>query len=667
MHYPTHRLSRRLAACFALVGAATFAAAIPSASASLPRDWHFASGKDFATGDLDGLALHEESGLTVAPGLSRVNVDAELIHCWARDGRKVWLGTGLSAKVFVLEGGKVREVGKLPGALVGSLAPDGKGGVYAGTVGRGKIMHVNSRGVVTEVVKLDGVRHIWALVLKGGTLYAGTGRGGGVFAVDPAAKTAKLYAETGAEHVMTLIADGDALVAGTSDAATLVRITGENQAVAIAGFPGAEVRSVVRHGKALYASVNGGKSARSLATLRPTRRRPGGLSKTPLRRKKRVRKRVSGGKGAVWVRHDDGRIGRVFVSPEGMLTQLGAAGQGIVAGAARGGRVVIGDLQGGVVSLFDLDETQVLGVEMGPKGPRTLFTGKGAAVYTVGGVAKNPTFTTEVLRETGVSRWGRIAVGGAGKLIVETRSGYSNPPSDTWSKWQPLANERSQSPAATYLQVRVRFASPDARLWELRVFRRPFNRRPDITRVTIKPNPKTKTLRVNWSARDPDGGKLGYVLTYRKRGSKQWIMLHDRFYTKTSMTLSPRDMPDGWYELRVMATDALTNAPSEALSSAKISAPFLVDQGRPDVTAQVRDGVLTGVAADRASNVVRVVVSFDGEPPVLTRCGDGLCDAKQEAFELKLPPDLLKGRHTLLIQATDEAGNTGVQRLVIGG
>ena len=348
------------------------------------------------------------------------------------------------------------------------------------------------------------------------------------------------------------------------------------------------------------------------------------------------------------------------------MTQIGAAGQGVVAGSAKGGRVVIAGLAGRVQTLFDLDEAQVIGVEMGPKGPRTLFTGKSAAVYRVGGAAKKPTYTTEVLRETGVTRWGRVAVEGSGQLVVETRSGFSNPPSDTWSPWQPLANERSQSPAATYLQVRVRFTSPDARLWSLRIFRRPFNRAPLLQRVQLKRNTKNKTLRLSWRAIDPDGGKLAYVVTYRKRGTSQWLMLHDRFYTKTSMTLSPRDMPDGWYEVRVMVTDALSNPPSETLRTAIISKPFLVDQGRPDISAQVRDCMLSGVAADSVSNIVRVVVSFDGEPAVLARCGDQICDGKQEAFELKLPPDLLKGRHTLLIQAIDEAGNTGVQRLVIG-
>ncbi len=374
-----------------------------------------------------------------------------------------------------------------------------------------------------------------------------------------------------------------------------------------------------------------------------------------------------GGKGAVWVRHDDGQLYQLFGSPVGLLSQIGTSGRGITVGAARGGRVLVGDLQGDVTTLFDLDEGAVLGVEMGPKGPVTLFTGRSAAVYRVGGPSKRAAFTSEVLRASGVARWGRLEALGEGKLQIETRSGFSNPANDTWSAWQPLQSERIQSPAATMLQVRVTLLSPDARLRELHVHRRLLNRQPMIERLEVKYEDKAKVYRVNWGARDPDGDKLGYVVTYRRRGTAQWLILHDRFYDKTSLGLSPKDMPDGWYEIRVEASDAQSNTPPESHVTARISKPFLVDQGRPTVVAEVKDGVLTGVATDATSRIVRVEVSFDGEPSVLCGAADGVFDGAQEAFELKLPPDLLKGNHTLLVQATDEAGNVGVTRVVVGG
>ncbi len=637
--------------------------------ASTPRAWHFVDGKDFAKGELKGLALHQSNGLSVAPKLERVEVGADFIHCWLRDGKKLWLGTGLGGNLMVVEKGKAKKVAKLNTALVGALAADGGGGVYAGLVGKGEIVQVSASGKVEKLVKLEDVKHVWALLRKGNTLFAGTGPGGTVFAVDIKKKTAKVWAETDTDHVLTLIEDRGGLIAGTGGGAMLVRIEGEKKARAIASFPGGEVRSVVRHGKALYASVNGGNSAATWSRLKATPKRPGSTSKKPVTKakKKKSKSRASRGKGAVWVVTNKGHVSRLFISPEGMLSQLGAAGRGIVAGAARGGRVVIGDLSGEVQRLFDLKEQQILGVEMGAKGPATLFTGKGAAVYTVGSPDPGATYTTAVLRDNGVARWGRVETRAHGNVVVESRSGFADPVGETWSAWQGLANERIQSPPATFLQIRVRFASADAHLYEMRIHRRLLNRKPTVRLVSVKPDRKKKLYKVSWRAGDPDGDKVAYMVTYRQRRSHQWLMLHDRYYRKTSMTLSPKDMPDGWYEVRVQATDATMNSPGEALEGARISKPFLVDQGRPEVAGEVREGVLTGVAADRISNIVSVMVSFDGEPAVLAQAGDGVFDGLQEAFELKLPDEVLQGRHTILIQATDEAGNTGVQRMTIGG
>lgn len=639
-----------------------------SAAASTPKSWHFLDGKDFAKGTLKGLALHDTGGLAVAPGLQRIEVDAEFIHCWLREGKRLWLGTGINGKLMVIEKGKVRQVARLDSALVGALASDGGGGVYAGLVGSGKIVQVSNTGKIEELVTLEGVMHVWALVRQGQTLFAGTGPGGEVHAIDLKTRTAKLWAETDTEHVLTLIADGDGLIAGTADSAMLVRIDGEKNARAIASFPGGEVVSVVRHGKALYASVNGGNSAATWSRIKPTPERPGKDAKKPptKAKAKKSKAKTRTGKGAVWVRTDTGRIDRLFVSPEGMLGQIGAAGQGVVATAASGGRVVVGDFDGGVQRLFDLKEAQVLGVEMSDKGPITLFTGKGAAVYTVGGPEEDAVYTTEVLRENGVAQWGRVEQRASGDVTIETRSGFADPVGETWSPWQPLANERIQSPPATFLQLRAKFGKAEAHLYELRVHRRLLNRPPHVAEVNVAPDRLKKLYKVMWKAADPDGDKLAYVVTYRPRGTTQWLMLHDRTYPKTNMILAPKDMPDGWYEVRVQATDAAANPAGEEGEAARISKPFLVDQGRPEVAGEVRKGVLSGIAGDRVSNIIRVEVSFDGEPPVLARAGDGVFDGPQEAFELDLPASLSRGRHTLLIQAEDEAGNIGVQRLTVG-
>ncbi len=644
--------------------------AAPVAHASQPSVWQFADDADFRRGNLDGLALHPTLGLTAAPKLSRLDVDAEFIHCWLRDGQRLWLGTGLNGKLFKVENGVVTEVLKVESPLIASLASDGKGGVYAGLVGTGEIIHVDAAGKKETFVKLTDVQHIWALQLRGQVLYAGTGPGGKIFAVDVTTKVAKPFAETTADHVLALLWDGEALLAGTSDPPLLLRIDGEKSVRALATFPGVEVRSLTRNGKTIYAAVNGGQTAVPLATLKPTPERPGTGTATKPGANKAAKEAAAKGKGAVWKRTADGIVSRVLVSPEGMLSEVGLIGKQVVAGAARGGRVVLGDELGDVQSLFDVKEEEILGVEVGAKGVQTLFTGKSAAVYVVGEQPADAIFTTDVLQETGTTQWGRIDAIGEGSLDVETRSGFSEVPNDTWSPWQPLRavqgqSGQSQSPPANALQVRVKLASAGARLQELKIFRQVANRAPLLTKIDTTLNKSKGTVTLAWTAEDVDSDTLGFVVQYRPRGSKQWLVLHDRLYDKKTMDLSPTDMPDGWYEVRVEATDLPSNGPKNAKAVARISKPFLIDRGRPEVLAELKGRTLHGVASDAISRVTRVDVSVDGEPPVLAAAVDGVFDQSSEAFELELPESVVKGNHTLLLQVTDEAGNTGALRLPI--
>jgi hypothetical protein len=681
----TRRLPRgRRAALAALTVSTIITATAAAALASETADWRFADATDFRSGELDGLALHPERGLTVAPSLQRIEVEAELVHCWTRSEGVLWLGTGIGGQVFRVEGkgkgAKAVPVAKLDSPLVASLVPDGAGGVYAGLIGKeAQVVRVDKAGKVSPVVSIAEANHVWALRAHGRQLFAGTGPHGAVWRIDTSSKKATLHAETGAEHVLALIADGPDLVAGTAEPAMLLRVPtgagkgGKAKATALAAFPGSEVRSVVRHGDALYASVT---AARTRKPPKPTADRPGEDKDKPKSKaaRKKAKAKKSKGKGAVWMRRDDGLIMPHFVSPEGLLTELGAAGRGIFAGAARDGRVVVGDEHLQVESLFDLDEQQVIGLEMQPAdpktgvsgGPRTLFVGGGGAVYVVGSPRRSATFTSRVLNAAAVARWGRIELVGTPELRVETRTGFSADADETWSAWQPLDKAgRVLSPPSVYLQVRVSFPRQTSTLRELRIHRRLINRPPLVGDIETE-RQKGGLIEIKWKAEDPDKDKLGFVITYRKAGTTQWLRLHDRYYPKKKMTLAPTDMPDGYYEVRIEADDMPSNPAGENQRTARISAPFLVDRGLPQITGAVKGGRVEGMAADATSNIVRVEVSIDGEPTAVAVPGDGLFDSAQEAFAYALPEHARKGTHTLLITATDEADNVGVLRLVYG-
>jgi hypothetical protein len=485
--------------------------------------------------------------------------------------------------------------------------------------------------------------------------------------------------------VLALLDDGVGLLAGTADPAVLVKVEGERQVRALAAFPGAEVRSLQRGNNAVYAVVNGGQTAAPLANLKPTPERPGtGAAPKPASAAKSQKDAAAKGKGAIWKRTDDGIVMRMFVSPEGMLSEAGVVGKSVVAGAARGGRVVIGDDFGDVQSLFDLKEEEVLGLEVGAKGPQTLFTGKSAAVYAVRAAAERAQqdapdgaaiFTTEVLSETGLAQWGRAEAIGEGTLEIETRSGFSDTPNERWSPWVAMkagtvtpnrVDGTMQSPPANFLQLRVKLTAPSSRLTELKIFRQVVNRSPMVTKIDTVPNKQKGTVNVSWTADDPDADALGFVVQYRMKGTKQWLMLHDRLYDKKTMELSPTDMPDGWYEMRIEVTDQPANGPAQAKATARTSKPFLVDRTKPEVVGAVSGRTVTGTASDALSRITKVEVSLDGEPAQLAAAKDGIYDQLAEAFAVDLPAQAASGAHTVLIQVTEESGNTAALRLTVG-
>jgi hypothetical protein len=254
---------------------------------------------------------------------------------------------------------------------------------------------------------------------------------------------------------------------------------------------------------------------------------------------------------------------------------------------------------------------------------------------------------------------------GEGDLQIESRSGFTDPPGDTWSPWTAAKNGQIQSPAANFLQVRVKLAGAGARLTELRVFRQVANRAPQVTKIDAAVNKLKGNVTLSWTAEDADSDNMAFIVTYRPRGTKQWLALHDRFYEKRQIELTPTDMPDGWYEVKVEVSDLPTNGPKMAKATARYSKAFLVDRTRPGLTASLAGRLLSGVATDALSRIVRVEVSLDGEPAQLAAARDGVLDGLQEAFEIDMPAAIDKGAHTVLVTCYDESGNSNAIRVLV--
>jgi outer membrane protein assembly factor BamB len=164
-----------------------------------------------------------------------------------------------------------------------------------------------------------------------------------------------------------------------------------------------------------------------------------------------------------------------------------------------------------------------------------------------------------------------------------------------------------------------------------------------------------------WSARDENDDELVYEIYYRGEGEKNWKLLKDKvehkFYSWDTTTL-----PDGAYYLKIVASDAPSNPPEEALAAERESDRFEVDNTPPVVENLRAEPASPEVrvhfdARDSYSAIARAEYSLDAGDWKLVFPVGRLTDAPQESYELVLR-GLSPGEHTLAVRVFDQFENT---------
>jgi hypothetical protein len=317
-----------------------------------------------------------------------------------------------------------------------------------------------------------------------------------------------------------------------------------------------------------------------------------------------------------------------------------------------------------------------------------------------------------------VSTWGQIGwqseLPQSTSLQLQTRSGNSSAPNAAWSDWSPpyqrKDGEQILSPKARFLQFRALLKTNSGRvtprLQRITLNYLQTNVAPVIKQVeALPPNvvflkppemedvvwgaaksmesepakpedpAKTaalakKTVRkglqtVVWEAADENGDSLRYTLLVKKEGETAWRLLEND-WTNALYAFDTASLPDGLYRFKVVASDAPSNAAGLALTAEKVSGPVTVDNTPP---------VLKSVSVTRDRHLIRL--SFQAEanlsPIVEARCFirpgewvtilpvDGICDSRQETFNLSLSLPA-NADNLLVLQVKDEHGNIGVYR-----
>ena len=170
-----------------------------------------------------------------------------------------------------------------------------------------------------------------------------------------------------------------------------------------------------------------------------------------------------------------------------------------------------------------------------------------------------------------------------------------------------------------------------------------------------------------WSASDPNGDAMVYTVEIRGTGETEWKLLKDKVAEKY-LSWDSTAFPDGEYRVRVTASDAPGNPPSEALTSQMVGSPFWIDNTPPKITglSATRAGGKLQVkwhAADALNQLVKAEYSVDGSDWMVAAPVTRLSDALELDYELTLEAGA--GEHTVAVRVEDDYGNVGVEKVVV--
>ncbi|MDQ3368234.1 MAG: hypothetical protein M3680_22650 [Myxococcota bacterium] len=701
---------------------ALFAAALGLSSgpagAVVTATWSVETYPQFEAGDATSAFITSTGELR--PGWDTKRTALEGDAAWSSlrlaDG-SVLIGSDAGGAIYRVTGDASRKVVAVPGAIaVVALTQTADGAVWAGAMPGNKVWRIDVKaGKATPGPVLKDVETIWSLAAVGNTVYAGTGPGGKLFSI--AGTTAKEAFATEDKRITALTTTSDGAVwLGTSERALVFRHDPKDgKTRAMADFAGNEISALAPYRDGVVAAANEladapattGKTPGQVEAAEKPNAPKGqaakppdigtkpGAEKDPPAVTDLGRKGSKKGKGALFRIGADGRLDQLQALTATYFTAVAVTGDVVYAGAADKGRVYMVDTDGSVGTAFDVDERSVsqLWVERGAsskdKASLGFATDDAAAAYRVTGRAAQARYVSDVLDAKAVSRFGKLAWAAQGRVKLETRSGNTAKPGVGWSEWQlpqqiakiggGSEGGKIASPTGRYLQFRVALEDDSARVRKVMAYYVPQNQATTVQEITVEVSkenlptlkdsaakPRSPVLKLKWKIENPDGDDTTYELEARRDGEANWRPVSTGQGTgKAPLTATTWDWntetyPDGWYRVRVTASDAAANSPDRALTSSALTTMFAIDNSRPTIDGlQITYPRAQARATDAISTIAEMAFSIDDGPWQLGTTADGLYDDLSEDLRIALPQGLARGTHTLAVRVADAAGNIG--------
>ena len=586
----------------------------------------------------------------------------------------------------------------------------------------------------SSVYFAPGTKYIWDVLLdKAGNLFVATGDHGEIFKVTAKGEHS-LFFKSDETHIRVLALDAQGnVIAGTDGSGLVYRISPAGEAFVLYSAPKKEITALAvdREGNIYAAGVGEKRSGGTPTTgtpailtiggnqpAAPSPQSPG-LTLTPAPATVQPGPFPFPGGGAsggsdVYRIAPDGSPSKMWTSREDIVYALAFDSHDhLLAGTGNRGHVFAIEGQDEFSDLLKAAASQVTGFAKAPGGGLYAASSNLGKIFVLGpGPESEGTYVSDVFDAKVFSRWGRAEFRGAGSVELLVRSGNVDNPDRNWSAWKKidLAKDGEMAvPAARYAQWKaVLHASAQKPIVNsVTLNYLPKNVAPEIEDVSVQmgvryqplskstglsmgtdmsgssgghfesPVPSTHdrdAIGVKWNAHDENDDQLVYSVYYRGDGETRWLLLKDNL-TDKAFSFDASLLPDGGYTVKVVASDAPSHSPGEALTASKESRRFEVDTTAPRIenltaTLEAAQIHVRFRAEDGFSTIKRAEYSVDaGEWKYVEPVGQ-LSDSKSEDYDFKAALEAGKdtsSEHVVVVRVYDKYDNMGAAKTVLKG
>ena len=584
--------------------------------------------------------------------------------------------------------------------------------------------------------RASGSHYVWDMTFdSAGRLYIATGGPGVIYRVDTAHPEAKpeVFFKSDEQHIRALAWDAKGnLIAGSDGSGLVYRISPQGKGYVLFEAPRREITSVaVASNGTIYAASVGDKSRNPLPPL-PVQG-VGAITFTIVQPAslQAANASASAPEGTeIYAIAENQAPRKVWSSKDDIVYALASQPVGLLAISGNRGHIFRIQENGDYADIAHVEAQQGLSlaeVHGGAGSPVFIGTGNTGKLYSLG-KSETHEYASDVLDAGAFARFGRVEIDpGSQNYEIFTRTGNVEQPvrghSDWgWSDWQPLNDGVVRSPAGRFLQWKA-VLRPSGVVGSVGVNYLPVNAAPEIDDLVVVPGarlnpqasaasqqqtvnisfpspqpavvpvdtgastplPATKdrtAITVRWTAHDENGDDLVYSLYLRGDGERDWHLLKDDI-TEKAYSFDASLIPDGGYRIKVVASDAPSHNPGEALTDSRESERFEIDTTPPVMSALKAEQALakcvqppcpapvhvTFDAEDAASPISHAEYAVDaGSWQYIDPVGK-LSDSKREHYDFEIPVKAFEGKtgeHLITVRVYDRHENIGVAKTVFG-